>query len=67
MNNETLGTALTKEVARVRDLIPIYLSVPMGHIAAALMKHDLDKAAKAMMEGDVIAMLQVYESLKGFK
>ena len=31
-----------------------------------LMRNDLDAAAKAMAEGDVVAMLRAYEALKGY-
>ena len=65
--SESLGTALPAEMARVRDkIIPVYDSIPMGHIAASMMRADLDQAAKALAQGDVVAMLRVYESLKGY-
>lgn len=65
---ESLGTALPKEVARVRDeVLPEYLKIGApGMFAAAMMRADLDAASKAMIEGDVVAMLRVYESLKGY-
>lgn len=63
----TLGDALPREMARVRELIPIYESVPMGHIAAAGMRSDLDAAARALAEGDVAQMIRVHESLKGWR
>ena len=63
----TLGTALPREMARVRDkVLPIYLTIPTGTFAAAMMRHSLDQAAKALAEGDVIAMLRAYEDLKGY-
>ena len=63
---ETLGTALPKEIARVRDeIMPPYLEIgPAGFLALTGMRADLDRAAKALAEGDVIAMLAAYESLK---
>ncbi len=65
--SETLGDALPREMARVRDeLLPIYDSIPTGIFAATMMRADLDAAAKALAEGDVVAMLRVYESLKGY-
>ncbi len=63
----SLAEALPAECARVRELIPMYLSVPMGFITAGMMEADLRRADAAMMSGDVIAMLQVYESLKGYE
>lgn len=67
--SDSLGTALPREMARVRDhVLPAYLEIgPAGSIAAALMRRDLDAAAKALAEGDVVAMLRVYEALKGWE
>lgn len=68
MSYETLGEALPREMARVRDeLLPLYDSIPTGVLAATLMRLDLDYAAKAMAEGDVVEMLRVYQNLKEFK
>jgi hypothetical protein len=54
-------------MARVRDeLIPIYDTIPNGHFAATMMRRDLDAAAKALAEGDLVEMIRVYESLKGW-
>ncbi len=65
---DTLGTALPKEIARVRDeVLPYYLEIPEGIIAATMMRADLDKASKAMIEGDLPAMIEVYQSLKSWK
>lgn len=68
IESKTLGEALPLEMARVRDkVMPAYLYIgPAGAFALALMRADLDHAAKAMMEGDVVEMLRVYESLKGY-
>lgn len=65
---DTLGDALPREMARVRDeVMPAYLEIgPPGAFALMMMRQDLDKAAKAMMEGDVVALLRCYESLKGY-
>lgn len=65
----TLGEALPAEMARVRDkVMPAYLAIgPAGALALAMMRADLDAAAKALAEGDVVAMLRVHESLKGYE
>lgn len=65
---QSLGEALPAEMARVRDqLIPLYLSCGTAGVpAATMMRMSLDAAAKAMAEGDVVAMLRAYEDLKGF-
>lgn len=65
----SLGEALPREMARVRDrVMPAYLEIGApGLFALSMMKVDLDRAAKAMIEGDTIEMLRVYESLKEYK
>lgn len=64
---DSLGEALPREIARVRDeVLPMYLEIPEGIFAATLMRADLDKASKAMIEGDLPAMIIVYESLKAW-
>lgn len=64
---ESLTEALPKEIERVQEMIPAYESIgPAGGFAVASMKNDIRAAHAAMMSGDVVAMLQVYESLKGY-
>lgn len=55
-------------MARVRDeVMPPYIEIgPAGAFALFMMRADLDRAAKAMIEGDVVEMLRAYESLKGY-
>ena|ERR1039457_3402639 len=64
----TLGEALPLEIARVRDeVLPAYLEIGVaGAFGVAMMRTDLDRASKAMIEGDTVAMFQVYESLKEY-
>jgi hypothetical protein len=63
---DTLAAALPREMARVRDeVLPAYLEIgPPGRFAAAMIRADLDDAAKAMAEGDVVEMLRCYQSLR---
>ena len=65
---DTLGDALPREMARVRDkVMPAYLEIgPAGAFALAFMRTDLDSAAKALAEGDVVEMVRVYEALKDY-
>ncbi len=62
----TLGDELPRQIARVRDeLIPAYLECgPGGEFAVALMRADLDRASKAMIEGDIVAMVRICKKLK---
>jgi len=65
---ESLGELLPLEMTRVRDeVLPQYVAIgPPGMMAATMMRMELDAAQKAMMEGDTVAMLRLYESLKGY-
>lgn len=65
---DTLGVALPREMARVRDeIMPAYQVIgAVGSLALTFMRRDLDLAAKAMAEGDVVAMIQAYEALKDY-
>ena len=67
--SETLGEALPREMARVRDhVMPYYHEIgPAGSVALGLMRADLDRAAKAMAEGDTVEMILVYETLRGYQ
>lgn len=64
---DTLGDALPREMTRVRKLIPLYQSVPMGFLAAGMMERSLDEAQRALAEGDVVAMIRCHEDLKGYE
>lgn len=68
MSVDTLGDALPREMARVRDeVMPAYQEIGVaGTFALTMMRHDLDEAARAMASGDTVAMIRVYESLKGY-
>jgi hypothetical protein len=66
---QTLGDALPKEIARVSDeVLPAYLEIgAAGQFAATMMRADLDRASKAMIEGDLPEMVLVYQALKGYR
>jgi hypothetical protein len=68
-SNDTLGDALPREMARVRDeVMPAYLEIgPPGIFALTLMRFELDRATKALAEGDIATMIASYQELKGFK
>lgn len=65
---ESLGEALPREIARVRDeVMPSYLAIGTpGTFALLMMRADLDAASKAMLEGDIAAMIRTYQNLKGY-
>lgn len=66
MTSDTLADALPKEIARVRDeVMPSYIQIGQpGMFALAMMRQSLDAANKAMIEGDLVAMIRCYEDLK---
>ena len=66
---ETLGEALPKLMTQVRDeILPCYIEIgPAGAIGAAMIRHSLDAAQKAMMEQDLPKMIAAYEDLKEIK
>lgn len=65
---ETLADALPKEMARVREVLGHYREIgPAGMIGAHFIEQDLRAADKAVMSGDVAAMLRSLETLRGIK
>ena len=64
---ETLFGRLSKEMARVRALLPLYDEIPTGGFAAAFMRLDLKRAEKAMDEGDAAGMVRACESLMDYR
>ncbi len=65
----SLGDELPKLMAQMRDeLLPAYLSIgAAGAFGAHMIQAELDRATKALAEGDVIEMISCYESLKGME
>lgn len=62
---ETLADALPKEMARVRTVLGYYKEIgPAGAIGAMFIEQDLRAADRAVMSGDVVAMVQALESLR---
>ncbi len=63
---DTLGDALPREMARVRDhVLPHYLEIgPSGMFGAAFIRADLDRAARALASGDIAEMISAYKALK---
>jgi hypothetical protein len=63
----SVGEAIVGELKRNRELLKVYQELPdnAGFIGAQFINADIDAAEKALAEGDVIAILQCYEKLKG--
>lgn len=67
-DTETLGTALPKEIERCQELLEEYRAIgPAGLFAHGFIKAHINTAVKALASGDVVAMLQSYNALKGCK
>lgn len=67
---QSLGEALPKEQARVRELILQYrdpLLKGAGEFAALCMEQSLKTADQAVMDGDVVAMIWAFEDLKRYE
>jgi len=63
-----LGEKLPEEIARVRELIKLYAEIgPGGKFAIMLMEQALKKADEAMISGDIVEMVRVYQDLKAFE
>jgi len=62
---ESLGTALPKEQARVREVLGHYKEIgPAGMFAATMIEQSLQKADQAVISGDVVAMMVAYQDLQ---
>jgi len=62
---ETLVDALQKETVRVREVLEHYQPIGIASmLGAAFIEQDLRAADAAVMNGDVAAMLESYETLK---
>jgi hypothetical protein len=70
MTTDTLGDALPREQARVRDVLQMYheaaMLCPQGNcnFAIAMIKNSLAEADKAVISGDLVRMIAAYNDLK---
>lgn len=63
-----LATSLQDELKRNRDLLLFYKEIgPVGTFGFTMISQDIDNATKAIMEGDVAAMIQSFNTLKNNK
>lgn len=65
--SESLAEALPKEQARVREIVAVYETVPVGALAAVMMRQSLSRAERASASGDVAEMIAALEDLKGYE
>lgn len=65
---DTLSKALPREQARVRELLVAYKELgPNGAFGAAMIEQDLQRADKAIISGDLVAMITAYKELRDCK
>jgi hypothetical protein len=63
--NNTLADKLPEEMARVREVLGHYKEIgPAGMFGAAMIEQSLRAADKAVMSGDLVAMISAYQDLK---
>ena len=63
---QILAYVLPKEIERCQQLLVDYAQIGVaGAYARIMIRAEIAAAHKAMMEGDVVAMLRAYEALKG--
>lgn len=61
-----LAEGLQAELSRCMDLLAVYQGLgPVGTFGAIMIRACIDKAHAAQSSGDVVAMIQAYEDLKG--
>lgn len=62
----SVGEDFPLEQARVRELLTSYKSLgPVGTFGALMIEQALQRADKAAISGDVVAILSSYAELKG--
>ena len=65
---ETIGDALPKEMARVREILGHYREIgPAGVFGATFIELDLREADRAVMSGDVVAMIVALKKLQAIE
>lgn len=64
----TLGDALPKELARVREVLGEYKAIgPAGAFGVMMIEHVLKEADAAIISGDLVSMISSYKKLKDVK
>ena len=67
-DTKTLASALPQEMARVRTVLGHYKEIGhAGIFGAAMIEQDLRNADRAVMSGDVVAMLRAMKALQCIK
>ena len=65
---DTLADAFSREQARIRECLVEGAKIgPPGFFYCAMAHDLLERADKAVMEQDVVAMIRIYKEMKDFK
>ncbi|SIO57764.1 hypothetical protein [Paraburkholderia phenazinium] len=68
IETKSLADQLPDEIARVTKILGHYVAIgPAGAPGALMIRTSLDLATRALARGDVVAMIQALEDLKGYK
>jgi len=63
-----LADVLLEELVRVRKILGYYKEIgPAGMFGSTMIEQSLENADKAIMTGDIVAMLKANEDLKQIK
>ncbi len=67
--SKNLMQGLCEEIDRVKEILKVYESLPLGvgAFAAALMKQDVLRAEQCRNSGDAIEMIKLLNSLKEYE
>jgi len=63
----SLGEDFPREQARCRELLAVYRELPdgVGTFGALMIEDMLKRADEAVMSGDVVRMIRIYEEMRG--
>ena len=64
---DNLMSGLLREIGRVRAIADEYEEFEAGKFAAAFMRKDIDDAQTAISDGDVVAMIRLFNALKTYE
>ena len=65
-NVDTVGDDFPRQQQRVRELLKDYNDIgPAGAFGAAAIEQVLQRADRAAISGDIVAILRSYQELKG--
>lgn len=68
MEGQSLADAILREQARNRELLSQYQEIgPAGMFGAAMIRDLLGRTERAVMSGDVVAMIRCYQELQETK